>query len=75
MKKIIKTYNRELSVVVALILLLVIFGTINPIYVSPSNLVDIINQATIYGMMGLGMTFIIISGGIDLSVGSAFALV
>lgn len=74
MKKIIRTYNRELSVVVSLLIMLVIFGAINPIYISSGNLIDIVNQATIYGLMGLGMTFIIISGGIDLSVGSALAL-
>lgn len=61
--------------VIALILILLIFSAINPIYISFANLRDIIEQATIYGLMALGMTFIIISGGIDLSVGSVLALI
>ena len=75
MKKILKSYNREMSVFVALIVMTIIFGIINPIFIGSDNITDIINQATIYGMMALGMTFVIISGGIDLSVGSAFALI
>lgn len=54
--------------------MLIVFGSINPSYLSIGNLIDILDQATIYGLMALGMTLIIISGGIDLSVGSAFAL-
>ena len=75
MKKLFKKYNREFSVLIALCGLVIVFGMINPIYVSGGNLTDIVSQAVIYGMMGLGMTFVIISGGIDLSVGSAFALI
>lgn len=75
MKRLIKTYNRELCVLIALAIMTLLFGVINPIYVSNGNLTDILNQSTIYGMMGLGMTFIIISGGIDLSAGSALAVI
>lgn len=70
----IKQHGREASLVVALIVMMLVFGSINPSYLSLGNLVDILDQATIYGLMALGMTLIIISGGIDLSVGSAFAL-
>jgi ribose transport system permease protein len=75
MRRLLRDYNRELALVVALVLMTVLFGVINPLYVSVANVTDIINQATIYGLMALGMTFIIISGGIDLSVGSVLALV
>lgn len=75
MKKLIKNHNREFSVFAAIFVMTFIFGVINPIYVRADNMVDVLNQSTIYGMMGLGMTFVIISGGIDLSVGSAFALI
>ncbi|HRK20514.1 MAG TPA: ABC transporter permease [Fimbriimonadaceae bacterium] len=44
-------------------------------FAKPENLQLIARQATIVGLAALGMTFVIISGGIDLSVGSAVALV
>ena len=75
MKRILKSHNREFSVLLALIFMIILFGLINPIYIGADNLTDIISQSAIYGMMGIGMTFVIISGGIDLSVGSAFALI
>lgn len=75
MKKLFKQYNREMSLVIAIAAMFLIFGLINSIYVSPDNIIDIVNQATIYGLMAVGITGIIISGGIDLSVGSALALI
>ena len=75
LKHFLKNNSRELGLVVALVVMTALFGAINPLYVSPANITDIVNQATIYGLMALGMTFIIISGGIDLSVGSVLALI
>ena len=74
-KKFIKEYYRELGLIGALLFMTIIFGFINPLYVSEGNLTDIIDQATIYGLMGLGMTFIIVSGEIDLSVGAVLAFI
>ena len=73
--KFLREYNREVGLVIAMILMTALFGSMNPLYVSTGNLTDIIDQATIYGLMALGMTFIIISGGIDLSVGSVLAFI
>ncbi|RRD94506.1 ABC transporter permease [Clostridiales bacterium COT073_COT-073] len=75
MKTKFKNLNREISVLTALVVMTILFGIINPVFIGSDNLTDIINQSTIYGLMGLGMTFVIVSGGIDLSVGSAFALI
>lgn len=75
MKKYFKNNYREVSLLIAIALMLIVFGLINPIYVSIVNLRDIIEQATIYGLMAIGITSIIITGGIDLSVGSALALI
>jgi ribose transport system permease protein len=75
MRQIFRNYSRELSIGIAIALMTLIFGLINPIYVSADNLIDIINQAIIYGLMAAGMTGIIVIGGIDLSVGSALALI
>lgn len=74
-KKLFREYSREFGLIIAFILMTVLFGSINPLYVSVGNITDIIDQTTIYGLMALGMTFIIISGGIDLSVGAVLALI
>lgn len=75
MKKLFSTHSRELSALIAIILMFIIFSLIDPIYISGDNIRDIVEQATIYGLMGIGITGIIIAGGIDLSVGSALALI
>ena len=67
--------GRELGSVIALIAMVVIFSAIDPIYLSPGNLLDIVQQSTINGLIAIGITFVIITGGIDLSVGSILAIV
>jgi len=46
-----------------------------PIFITPSNLLMVLRQVSYTGIIALGMTLIIISGGIDLSVGSMMAFV
>jgi ribose transport system permease protein len=75
MRKFLKNSSRELSVFVAIILCFLFFGLCDSMYLSGMNIRDIIEQATIYGLMGIGITGVIITGGIDLSVGSVLALV
>ena len=70
-----KSMSRELAVLVALLLVIVVFTILDPIYLVPGNLIDIVKQATINGILAIGMTVIIITGGIDLSIGCTFAIV
>lgn len=74
MKNRLKNIERELTLLVALVAIVIVFTIINPIYISALNISDIIEQSVIFGLMGIGMTFVIITGGIDLSVGSILAL-
>ena len=74
MKGFFKRNFREFSVIIAIVLMCVIFTVLNPIYMQPSNIMDILDQATIYGLMGLGIMFPIITAGIDISVGSVLAM-
>ncbi|MEL4503466.1 ABC transporter permease [Luteococcus sp. H138] len=67
--------GREITTLVALILIIAVFAVLNPTYLAPANLVDVLDQATINGLLALGITFVIITGGIDLSVGSVMAIV
>jgi len=67
--------QREFAIIVALFVMLVVFTIVDPIYISSGNILDIIEQSTINGLLAIGITFAIITGGIDLSVGSTFAIV
>ena len=42
----------------------------NPNFMTTSNILNILRQISVYGILAAGMTFVIITGGIDLSVGS-----
>ncbi len=63
-----------MSLIVGLIGMIIIFSIISPMFLTPQNLRDIVEQAVIFGLMGVGMTYVIITSGIDLSVGSIVAL-
>ena len=58
----------------ALALLLAICAATSQPFRNPQNLLNIARQVSYGGIIALGMTFVIVSGGIDLSVGSLFAL-
>ena len=59
---------------IALVLLLAVCMISNEFFRSPQNLVNITRQVACSGIAALGMTFVIIAGGIDLSIGSLLAI-
>ena len=54
--------------------LMVVFTVMKPSFIDPINLFNIMRQISITGLIALGMTFVILTAGIDLSVGSLLAL-
>ncbi|WP_416182947.1 ABC transporter permease [Microbacterium invictum] len=67
--------GRNLGLVLALLLLVVVGAVTAPdTFTSLDNMLTILRQASIIGVVSIGMTFVIISGGIDLSVGSVVGL-
>jgi ribose/xylose/arabinose/galactoside ABC-type transport system permease subunit len=58
-----------------IVALAIVFGSINPNFWSATNLSNVSRQMSILALLALGQTFAILSGGIDLSVGSLLALV
>lgn len=56
-----------------LIALMVVFTVMKPSFIDPINLFNITRQISITGLIALGMTFVILTAGIDLSVGSLLA--
>lgn len=73
-KKNISTLLGEYGAFLALILLATVLGAISPEFRQISNLLNLLRQAAFNGLIAIGMTCVILSDGIDLSVGSVFAL-
>ncbi len=73
MKKVMK-YMSELTTLIALIGLMMVITFINPNFLTANNLLNLLLQVTANGFIAFGMTFVILTGGIDLSVGSILAL-
>lgn len=68
--RILKNYG----IVFAFILVCLILSLLSPVFLRWINILTVIRQASIVGIIGVGMTFVILTGGIDLSVGSILAL-
>ena len=64
----------EYAAFLALVLLATVLGAISPEFRQISNLLNLLRQAAFNGLIAIGMTCVILSDGIDLSVGSVFAL-
>lgn len=60
---------------IALIVLIIVFALLNPNFLTSANAVIMAKHAAINAILGIGMTFVILTGGIDLSVGSIVGLV
>ena len=65
---------RDFGTLIGLVLMMAIFAAIAPGFLGERNLVNILQQSSINAFVALGMTLVIISGGIDLSVGPTAAL-
>jgi ribose transport system permease protein len=66
-------YGRQLGTLSGLLVLVVALWILTPHFLTISNLLNVAEQATIIAIIAVGMTFVIITGGIDLSVGSVLA--
>ncbi len=66
-------YGRQLGTLAGLMAMVIVLWALTPHFLTISNLLNIAEQATIIAIIAVGMTFVIITGGIDLSVGSVLA--
>ena len=57
-----------------LIVLCIVISVLEPAFLTPSNLFNVMRQVSIYGLLAVGMSFVVLTGGIDLSIGSLLAL-
>src|SRR5688500_3052280 len=58
----------------AILAIVIVFAVSQPLFLSPENLIGIVRQVAIIGIMAVAMTFVIMTGGVDLSVGPVLAL-
>jgi ribose transport system permease protein len=66
--------KKELGIFILLVVLCVVVSVLNPRFLSPANLQNMARLIGAYGIFSIGLGLVIITGGIDLSVGSVFAL-
>jgi rhamnose transport system permease protein len=74
MRYFVARYNRQLVLLIVLGLLLAGLGKMSPYFLDRTNLLELTTHLAEAGLIACGMTFVIMTGGIDLSVGSLLAL-
>lgn len=68
--------NRELVIIFGILLVIIAIGLlVAPEFHTATNAFNVLRQAVALGMVSIGQTFVILSGGIDLSVGATISLV
>ncbi len=63
-----------ISTLLFLIVLIVIFSNLSPAFLTQRNLFNILNQTSIFLILGVGMTLVMATGNLDISIGSMIAL-
>ncbi|WP_369017961.1 ABC transporter permease [Thermatribacter velox] len=66
--------SQTFFLMVVIVILSVLFGTLNPRFLSQGNLLAVFQQIAVLGIATMSMTLLLISGGIDLSIGSMIGL-
>lgn len=67
------TFIKKYGNVFVIIALIVIFTLLNPVFLSVYNFMNIVRQIAMVGIISVGFTFVLIGGGLDLSVGAQIA--
>ena len=65
---------RDMGTLIGLVIIFAVFAVLSPVFLTVPNLINIMQQSAINALVALGMTLVIISAGIDLSVGPVAAL-
>lgn len=73
-KKKVSSANNIVGILIALVVLCLDLQLAQPVFLTSSNLLNVLQQISTNFVIAIGMTFVIISGGIDLSVGSNIAV-
>lgn len=65
---------QQWGIILVLVVLIIVLGITIPVFLSPRNIRNVLQQVSTLGILSIGMTILMISGGIDLSVGSSISL-
>jgi putative xylitol transport system permease protein len=65
---------RKTGILWALLALIIMLSSVSPVFLTVKNFINIFKQTSITSILAIGMTFVLLTGGIDLSVGSITAL-
>lgn len=65
---------RSYGIVIAFLIICAVMAILSPVFLTLTNIRNVVRQSSIFGIMAIGMTFVILTGGIDLSVGSVLAI-
>jgi ribose transport system permease protein len=65
---------RELGIIIAIVIACMVFGVINPVFLTPGNFAVILRACAFTGVMAIGIGFLLMSGMIDISVGAIAGL-
>jgi inositol transport system permease protein len=66
-------FARKHRTILFLLLLVAVFGAVNERFLTIRNALNILSEVSIYGIIAVGMTYVILIGGIDVAVGSLLA--
>jgi putative xylitol transport system permease protein len=67
-------YGQKYGILIALALVCVVLAVVSEHFLTARNILNVLRQTSINGILAIGMTFVILTRGIDLSVGSVVAL-
>ena len=73
-RKINMEFARKYGILIVLIVMWVLLMAVSPTFRTATNAVNILRQVAVNGIIAIGMTFVIMTGGIDLTVGSLVAV-
>jgi ribose/xylose/arabinose/galactoside ABC-type transport system permease subunit len=65
---------REYGILIGFLIVIAVLSIREPTFLTTRNLLNVVRQTSMHGIMAVGMTFVILTAGIDLSVGSLLAL-
>ncbi|MEG1462337.1 MAG: hypothetical protein RSC48_04430 [Anaerorhabdus sp.] len=64
-----KNFFAKYAIYFVLLCLIVFFAFNSKVFLTPTNLINVLRQTAVVGIVAVGMTFVILTGGIDLSIG------
>jgi inositol transport system permease protein len=70
----VKSFFNDNSIILIFVAIIIILAIIKPQFLNPSNIISMVRQVSLIGILSMGMMLVIINGGVDLSGGAQIAL-